>query len=154
MSGIFRLLVVGLLSLSIFGCRGKDSTGPAEKPEVEEDLLTVSSESMFEHSVEKSELPVLVDFWAPWCPPCRKMNPIIKQAAGQYKGSLEVAKVNVDDNKGLAGRFNIRAIPTFMIFYQGKAIAMYEGAMHAKELDLWIQEQLKQAGVTVTQAAM
>jgi len=148
------MLMVGLLAMFMYGCRGKDSAGSAEESQAETNILTVSSESVFEKSVVKSELPVLVDFWAPWCPPCRKMDPIIKKAAGQYKGSVGVAKVNVDDNKELAGRFNIRAIPTFMIFYQGKAIAMYEGAMHAKELDLWIQEQLKQAGVTVTQAAM
>jgi len=149
-----KLLMVVIFAASSFGCRGGESAGPAEEKAVESDLLLVSSDRVFEESVLKSELPVLVDFWAPWCPPCRTMDPIIKKAASQFKGSVGFAKVNVDDNKELAGRFNIRAIPTFMLFYQGNAIATYEGAMRASELDLWIHEQLKQAGVTVTQAAM
>lgn len=147
--------MVTLMLLAVVGCGGKESDDVSgEAQGGESNLLIVTSDAVFDESVVRAERPVLVDFWAPWCPPCRAMDPIIKKAAVQYQGQVDIAKLNVDDNRALAERFNIRAIPTFMIFYKGKAIAMYEGAMRSKELDAWIREQLKQAGVEWTQPAI
>lgn len=141
-----RLIVLGCLFVIsaslLIGCRGR-TDGAAPDP----NLKIVLSEADFSRHVLESELPVLVDFWATWCPPCRAMEPVIKEAAVRYKGDVDVAKVDVDQNRALAEKYKIRAIPTFILFHKGKIIGMYEGAIRPKELDLWVQEQLKQAGV-------
>ncbi len=80
------------------------------------------SESEFDEKVVQSDLPVLVDFWATWCPPCRMLDPIVEQIASEYAGKLTVYEVNTDSNPGLAQRFGITGIPTLIFYKQGEHV--------------------------------
>jgi thioredoxin 2 len=80
-------------------------------------------------------LPVLVDFWAPWCGPCRAIAPMLEQVAGERAGRLVVAKLNVDENQGTAGGFNVQAIPTMIIFRNGQVVDQVRGAVPRPTLD-------------------
>ena len=88
----------------------------------------------FEAEVVKSGLPVLVDFWAPWCGPCRAIAPIIDEVAVEFSAKLKVGKVNVDDEQDLAAQFNIMSIPTLLIFKNGKPVDQIVGAMSKEQL--------------------
>lgn len=90
--------------------------------------------SNFEQEVLKSKEPVLVDFWAPWCSPCKMLGPTIEALAAEYAGRVKVAKVNVDDNQELAVRYGIRGIPTVMVFKDGEAKASLVGLRTKDEL--------------------
>jgi len=92
------------------------------------------TEATFEGEVLKSEIPVLVDFWAEWCGPCRMVAPIVEELAGEYAGKLKVTKVDVDDNQNLAMRYQIMSIPTLGVFRQGEMIERIVGFMPKAEL--------------------
>jgi len=83
----------------------------------------------FDSEVLKSTLPVLVDFWAEWCGPCRMIGPVVEEIAGELDGKLKVAKVNVDEAQELAAKYNVMSIPTLMIFKDGKVVSQMVGAM-------------------------
>ena len=88
----------------------------------------------FENEVVKSELPVLVDFWATWCGPCKMLAPIVAEIAAEREGSLKVGKVNVDESPELAARFGIMSIPAVLLFKDGKVAAQTVGYMSKDEL--------------------
>jgi thioredoxin 2 len=92
--------------------------------------------------VERTSLPVLVDFWASWCGPCRMMAPVLERAARERATTLQVAKVNTDEQQELAGRFNIRSIPTLILFHNGREIARQSGAMDGGTLSRWLDSAL------------
>ena len=91
----------------------------------------------FERFVTRSELPLLVDFWAPWCGPCRMMAPQFEQAAQMLQGRAVLAKVNSDDNPQASVRHRIRSIPTLLLFRNGQEVRRHSGAMPAREILRW-----------------
>lgn len=100
------------------------------------------TDSTFKQEVLDSELPVLVDFWAPWCGPCRMVAPVVDEIAQQYGGQIKVVKVNTDENPSVASQYGIRSIPTLMIFKGGQRVDMVVGAVPkttlAQTLDKYI----------------
>ncbi len=92
------------------------------------------TDSNFDEEVLGAKLPVLVDFWAAWCGPCRTMGPVIEQIAEEFEGQLKVAKLNVDDNPGSASFYGIRGIPTMILFKEGKPVEEVIGAVPKEQL--------------------
>ncbi|MGD1808371.1 thioredoxin [Dapis sp. BLCC M126] len=90
---------------------------------------TPVTDSSFQEDVLNSDLPVLVDFWAPWCGPCRMVGPVVDEIAGQYEGKIKVVKLNTDENPNVASQYGIRSIPTLMIFKGGQRVDMVVGAV-------------------------
>ena len=88
----------------------------------------------FEEEVENSSLPVLVDFWAAWCGPCKMIAPIIDQLADEFDGKVKIAKLNVDENRDLATRFKVMSIPTLLLFKDGEVVNQLIGARPKAEL--------------------
>ncbi|MFT3721913.1 thioredoxin TrxA [Pseudorhodoferax sp.] len=106
------------------------------------ELIKNVSDASFEADVLKSGTPVLVDYWAEWCGPCKMIAPILDEVAKNYEGKLQVAKMNVDENRDVPAKFGIRGIPTLMLFKGGELSATKVGAMSKAQLTAFIDQQL------------
>ena len=100
-------------------------------------------EAAFDRHITRSQIPVLVDFWAPWCGPCRQMAPAYEQAAGELEPKVRLAKVNTEEARNLGARYNIRSIPTLALFVNGREVARQAGAMGAADIVRWTRAQLR-----------
>ena len=105
------------------------------------EIVYVTDDS-FEEDVLKSEIPVLVDYWAEWCGPCKMIAPILEEIVGEYTGKLKVAKLNIDENSATPPKFGIRGIPTLMIFKDGDVEATKVGALSKSQLTAFIDSNL------------
>ena len=101
-----------------------------------------AGDASFAQVVEAASVPVLVDFWAPWCGPCRMVSPALQQLAGEMPGKLKLVKVNVDDSPRLQQRFGVQSIPTLMVFRGGKITARQAGAAPVATLRTWLEQSL------------
>jgi thioredoxin 1 len=105
------------------------------------DIVYVTDDS-FEQEVLQSEIPVLVDYWAEWCGPCKMIAPILDEIVGEYAGKLKVAKLNIDENSATPPKYGIRGIPTLMIFKDGDVEATKVGALSKSQLTAFIDSSL------------
>lgn len=100
------------------------------------------TDATFKDEVLDSEVPVLVDFWAPWCGPCRMVAPVVEEIANDYQGKVKVVKVNTDENSAVASQYGIRSIPTLMIFKGGQKVDLLVGAVPKTKIEATLDQFL------------
>jgi thioredoxin 1 len=106
-----------------------------------ENIIKVTDES-FEQDVLNSDIPVLVDYWAEWCGPCKMIAPVLEEMADDYAGRLKIAKLNIDENEQTPPKYNIRGIPTLMLFKNGNVDATKVGALSKSQLSAFLDSNL------------
>jgi thioredoxin len=122
----------------------KQKTGAAN---MASDSLTTVTDSNFESEVLKSQQPVLIDFWATWCAPCRAIAPVVEQLAKDYAGKLKVAKVDIDQNPKVPTQYDVRSIPTLLVFKHGKVVGQIVGAVPRAKIEDLIKKALEHSAV-------
>ena len=106
------------------------------------DDITHITDSSFEQDVLNSDQPVLVDYWAEWCGPCKSITPVLDEIASEYAGKLKIAKLNIDENPGTPPKYGVRGIPTLMIFKGGEVQATNVGALSKSQLTAFIDKSI------------
>lgn len=106
------------------------------------DLIVNASDASFQADVLEADMPVLVDYWAPWCGPCKMVAPILDEIAGEYEGKVRIVKVNVDDNPGTAQKYGVRGIPTLTLFKGGSIEATKVGALSKSQLTAFLDSNI------------
>jgi len=106
------------------------------------DAIVQVTDATFQNEVLESELPVLVDYWAEWCGPCKMIAPILDALADEYAGKLKIGKINIDDNPDTPARFGVRGIPTLMLFKDGDMVATKVGALSKSQLAAFLDSHL------------
>lgn len=104
--------------------------------------LLLLTDKNFDEVVKKSNLPVLVDFWASWCGPCKVINPILEDLASEYEGKIKIAKLNIDENQSIPTRYMIMSIPTLLFFNNSEIVKQVSGALNKNQLRKLIEENL------------
>jgi len=115
--------------------------GRCKKSLLDTKPIELSSDNFSQH-FEKNDIPLLIDFWAPWCGPCKTMGPNFEQASRNFKAKVRFAKVNTEDQQSLGGHFNIRSIPTLILFKNAKEIDRVSGVLDANALIQWINSKI------------
>lgn len=105
-------------------------------------FLGIATDDNFEGEVLKSDKPVLIDFWAPWCGPCKAIGPIVEELAEQLKDSVKIMKLNVDDNQKIAIKYGVRSIPTLILFKDGKVLDTLIGLVPKERLENFVKKSL------------
>jgi thioredoxin 1 len=138
-----------LVSVTIPSLYLHPAPAPAAAPSIAQrknimasDLIKHVSDATFEADVLKAGKPVLVDYWAEWCGPCKMIAPILDEVSATYQDKLQIAKMNVDENRDIPAKFGIRGIPTLMLFKDGQLAATKVGAMSKAQLTAFIDQQL------------
>lgn len=108
------------------------------------------TDASFEDDVIKSDQPVLVDFWAEWCGPCKQIGPALEELSDELGEAVTIAKINIDENPETPGKFGVRGIPTLMIFQNGELTATKVGAAPKSAIDAWIKSELSASGSTAS----
>ena len=105
-------------------------------------LIVNTTDSQFEADVRQADTLVLVDYWAPWCGPCKMIAPILDDIAGEYEGKVKIVKVNVDDNQATAAKYGVRGIPTLSLFKNGQLVATKVGALAKSQLTAFLDSNI------------